>query len=638
MNKTVLKYSYSQAQNGYIVSGYESIADSGEVIIPDKDVGEYGNLKVFGIGDRAFAGCNEITSMVIPSSITEIGKDAFFGCDSLTSVYISDLAAWCNISFGNSIANPLYYTHKLYLNETLITDLVIPEGVIEIKAHAFAYCRSLTSVTIPDSVTSIGEYAFGYCYSLTSVMISDNVINIGSYAFSFCTSLTSVIIPAGVESIGERAFFYCSKLTIYCQAAEKPSGWVSDWDHSVLHVVQGYTDRGIINDNIIWIEYEEEGKKIIKIIGYQGQPRIITLPEKINEQSIADVNGFAQCKADIINIHCDAAVIASNAFKDSDNITFRYFTPINRTTDNYPYGANTSTRVYMGMPYQDMDFLGFTFNGKHSYLDLGVLRTINDRMQHSLSPEMNDITADNPGGEGMYYFGSRHKSRKFTVDFAFDHLTEQQMRDWKKFCSNKELSDLIFDEEPYKVYTAKITGAPILKTIPFEEDGQRIYKGEGTLEFTCYWPYAHTPDENTKISEKFIIGGEFGADGKSLNNYLDFLHLNKDQWATVSGLQPLHNKGMNPGDISAPFVYQLNKPVAEGTKITIGNLEITIGQNTYNLKWDSKTGIVSGTDASGNETKRKPVPYSGNSLGGIPVGGTTTFPQKGTLTYHYWYY
>lgn len=83
---------------------------------------------------------------------------------------------------------------------------------------------------------------------------------------------------------------------------------------------------------------------------------------------------------------------------------------------------------------------------------------------------------------------------------------------------------------------------------------------------------------------------------------------------------------MNPGDIPAPFVYSLDEDVAKETEITIDNLKITIGQNTHNLKWDSKTGIVSGTNSDGDETTRKPLPHSGESLGGIPVGGTATFP------------
>ena len=51
----------------------------------------------------------------------------------------------------------------LYLNGSLVTDLVIPEGVTAIGDYAFSHCRSLTSVAIPDSVTSIGYRAFDHC-------------------------------------------------------------------------------------------------------------------------------------------------------------------------------------------------------------------------------------------------------------------------------------------------------------------------------------------------------------------------------------------------------------------------------------------------------------------------------------------
>jgi hypothetical protein len=60
------------------------------------------------------------------------------------------------------------------------------------------------------------------------------------------------------------------------------------------------------------------------------------------------------------------------------------------------------------------------------------------------------------------------------------------------------MGDLWFAEEPYKVYTVKVTGMPTIKAIPFEEisNGKKvkIYKGEGSVTFTAYWPYAHTPD------------------------------------------------------------------------------------------------------------------------------------------------
>ena len=40
------------------------------------------------IGEDAFSYCSSLTSVIIPSSVTEIGEGAFFVCSSLTSVNI----------------------------------------------------------------------------------------------------------------------------------------------------------------------------------------------------------------------------------------------------------------------------------------------------------------------------------------------------------------------------------------------------------------------------------------------------------------------------------------------------------------------------------------------------------------------
>ena len=169
---------------------------------------------VTSIGDWAFRGCSGSTSVTIPDSVTSIGIGAFYGCSNLAEVrYTGDLASWCAISglinlmaYGNS-------TKFLYIDGTLIAELVIPSSVTSIGEGAFAQCSGLTSVAIPSSVTSIGDNAFSNCNGLTSVTIGKGVKDIGSGAFSSCSGLTSVTIPDSVTNIGSDAFWECTGLT-----------------------------------------------------------------------------------------------------------------------------------------------------------------------------------------------------------------------------------------------------------------------------------------------------------------------------------------------------------------------------------------------------------------------------------------
>ena len=149
---------------------------------------------VTSIGSSAFVGCSNMTSVSIPSTVNTIGSSAFADCTSLTRVNISNLGAWCQISFGSPSSNPLYYAHELYLNNARVTNLNNASGATSIGSYAFYGCTSLSTANIPTSVQSIGNQAFTGCTGLTSVTIFSSVQSIGNYAFNGCPNLTSVTI------------------------------------------------------------------------------------------------------------------------------------------------------------------------------------------------------------------------------------------------------------------------------------------------------------------------------------------------------------------------------------------------------------------------------------------------------------
>ena len=124
---------------------------------------------VISIGLRTFIGCINLTNITIPTSVTTISFDAFCYCESLNNVHITDITAWCRISFNSSSSNPLLYADHLYVENEEIKELTIPDSVTKIESYAFYGYKGITSITIPNSVTSIGDYAFSGCYNLSNV-------------------------------------------------------------------------------------------------------------------------------------------------------------------------------------------------------------------------------------------------------------------------------------------------------------------------------------------------------------------------------------------------------------------------------------------------------------------------------------
>lgn len=166
-----------------------------------------------------------------------------------------------------------------------------------------------------------------------------------------------------------------------------------------------------------------------------------------------------------------------------------------------------------------VDFVGFSYGGFHSS-DLGLLVVSEgSRYNRDLLPSQSENTISVPGRDGAYFVDSKFQPGTINLSLAYDNLEEWQMRAIRNLFGDKKPKEFIRDEEPYKVYLAKVTGRPTLSFICFDIDGRRIYKGEGRVTLTHYSPYAYS---------KYKFLQEYRAEMPEFNNV--------DEWAWTSRL------------------------------------------------------------------------------------------------------
>lgn len=311
---------------------------------------------------------------------------------------------------------------------------------------------------------------------------------------------------------------------------------------------------------------------------------------------------------------------------------------------------------YLGFSYGTQDQNG-KFKLTHSS-ELGITRVSGGgRYDDNLLPAIQDKTVQVPGGDGTYYFGSYYTTKPFTLAIAFDEVTDAQIRQIKQLFGDKKTHKLIFDENPYKVYTVKATGTPNLKYVPFEVDNPlryseneldlrlsskeelyetyqnlgyaRVYKGEGTLTFTAYTPYATS---RFKYLDNYTLQNipEWASFDSS-----EAVFYNYDEWATTVALKKstsylaLNDKHYiidtpiiegfntdgvvfyNPGDFDTPFnlKFMYSAAGASTGNVVVGNNDriikiksFVLNNQDYGFQINTKLNLLEGLDADGKIT------------------------------------
>ncbi len=217
---------------------------SGVIEIPSSIIGTYDNLPYTVTSIKgAFSHCTNITSVIIPNTVTRIDTRAFYFCRNLQNLTIpssvthigSEAFEYCGF---NSISIPNSVTtidkDAFHSCENLV-EIIIPESVTEISDGLFAHCHNLETINLPNTITSVGDRAFSYCYKLANLELPSSVTSIGEHVFSESNNLTHLTLPNALveikketfwnlkglksvklgdrlETIGDKAFYGCSAL------------------------------------------------------------------------------------------------------------------------------------------------------------------------------------------------------------------------------------------------------------------------------------------------------------------------------------------------------------------------------------------------------------------------------------------
>ena len=282
--------------------------------------------------------------------------------------------------------------------------------------------------------------------------------------------------------------------------------------------------------------------------------------------------------------------------------------------------------------FTDKDFIGFSFKGRHSS-EFGIVRVSDgSRYNEDLLPSIQDKTVQIPGGHGSYFFSTSFTQKNFPISIAFEDLTEDKFHELRTWLADQVPGELIFDERPYKKYQAKIgTGAQNVKYICFQENGQRIYKGEGQINFICYYPFAKSV---YKTKADYL---EREEDYPTLNEWINEISLPPEDKIYNVFYSPLSNPNticanlFNGGDRESTFRIGIKLDQSEN-KIT--NFKSVKNGSNYNDIFTATNGAAPVSGHYNHAATTGSEFYTSGSLSVVPEDVNLSNTNQKRYTYY----
>lgn len=256
---TDYEWSYTTSNGNITLNKYNGSAL--DVIIPSS----IGGTPVTAIGSNCFAD-TEITSVYVPSSITEIGALAFANASALKDIMLENEY------------NVTYIGADIFSGTDLLQSFTDKNG-FAIIGNVLIKCFATGNVTLYDNIKSVTDNAFAECIDITSVTLNNSCTYIGKNAFSDMTALEWICIPASVTNIEASVFANKDDITIKCYA------------NSYAEI---FAQNNSIKTELLELEFSfiENGSEIT-LTKYNGSEARVAIPSVINNMPVTGL--AAEC-------------------------------------------------------------------------------------------------------------------------------------------------------------------------------------------------------------------------------------------------------------------------------------------------------------------------------------------------------
>lgn len=291
---------------------------------------------------QAFSSNPDLTSVTIPSTLTDMGEILFEGCTSLSTLEIAADHPVYSVQNGLVIRKDTHtvVTYLYGYGETS-TDVVIPEGVEVVGNSAVWLCDWMTSLSLPSTLKRIEDCAFQGPMNITTLTIPESVEYIGRLSFYGWSALTELNVSPDIGQIDIGAFDGCKSLTGTLEFNSTANIHADAFTGCPNLTVKRNAD--LVPENVFRYEIVE-GKATITGLQDGVTLDYIVIPDTIEDYPVTAIGweAFAGSTFSTIIIPEGVTTIGMHAFSFNENLSYVKIPSTLTDMDNEPFSFCSS--------------------------------------------------------------------------------------------------------------------------------------------------------------------------------------------------------------------------------------------------------------------------------------------------------